>query len=342
MAIRPDDAGTPVSLPDPPEPRRPAPMDPLIDLLRALQLTGGVFLDAEFTSPWCVTSRVGPGEYEPFFPRPAHVIAYHYVVEGRCVVAAEGQAPTPLQAGEIVLLPRNEPHRLASAMDVRAVSAHALIRPGQDGGLARIVHGGGGERTRVLCGFLGTNEPDPAIAKLLPATLAIRVDQATTGHWIESSFRFAAQELVAGRPGSPTVLAKLAELLLIEAVRRHVDAMPAGGGWVAALRDPVVGRALVQIHSEASRRWTVPALARAAGASRSVFADRFTELLGEPPMRYLARHRLRVASDRLRDPDVTVAAAALDVGYASEAAFCRAFKREFGLPPAAWRRRAGA
>jgi AraC-like DNA-binding protein len=314
-------------------------MDPLLDLLREMQLTGGVFLEADFTAPWCVASHVGPEDCSAYLPRPSHVIAYHYVTEGRCVLEVEGHPAMEVRAGEIVLLTRNDPHRLGSGPNARVVSAHQLIEPAASGGLARIVHGGGGERTRILCGFLGTQAPDPPIASVLPPALTVGVDAGTAGAWIESSFRFASQELAAGRHGSPTVLARLAELLFIEAVRRHVASLPREHrGWLAGLRDPIVGRALALLHGQKARRWTVPELAREAGASRSAFAERFASLIGESPMRYLARQRLRVAAGRLRGGGGSVASVAVDVGYESEAAFSRAFKREFGKSPAAWRK----
>ena len=325
--------GTPESLPVPP------PLDPLLDLLRAMDLTGGVFLEAEFTSPWCVVTNVRPEDRSAFLSTSGHVIAYHYVMEGRCSVAADGDVATEVRAGEIVLLPRNEKHRLGSALDVRAVRADSLVQPALQNGLARIVHGGGGERTRILCGFLGTSTPNPPIASVLPPALTVAVNDGVSGSWIESSFRFAAQELIAGRPGSVTIAAKLAELLFMEAVRRHVESVPLEQrGWLAGLRDPVVARALALLHGKKAYRWTVTELAREAGASRSVFADRFTNVVGESPMQYLARQRLRVAAQRLRESDDSIASVAFDVGYESEAAFSRAFKRMTGHAPAAWRR----
>jgi AraC-like DNA-binding protein len=251
----------------------------------------------------------------------------------------ERAADLAVGAGEIILLPRNDPHRLGSALDIPAVSADDLILPAADGGLARIVYGGGGERTRVMCGLLGSDRPDPPVASVLPPALTLTVNHGASGAWIESSLKFAAQELMTGQPGSATVLAKLAELLFIEAVRQHVASLPDDeSGWLAGVRDPVVGRALALLHNRQAHRWTTEELAREAGASRSAFADRFTTLMGEPPMRYLARRRLQFAADRLKESLESVAGIALDAGYESEAAFSRAFKREFGKPPAAWRK----
>ena len=312
-------------------------MDALLDLVRAMRLSGGVFLDAEFTSPWCVSSHVGPEDYGSFLPSPAHVIAYHYVTEGRLLLRVGGGPPISVGAGEIILLPRNEPHQLGSGPNVRAVSVDHLVQPSGEGRPPRIVYGGGGERTRMLCGFLGSDSPNPPIASVLPPSLTLAVTQTAAGAWIESSFRFAAQELASG--SSPTVLARLAELLFIEAVRRHVESLPSEQhGWLEGLRDPVVSRALALLHGPGSHRWTADKLAREAGASRSVFAERFRTVMGEPPMRYLSQRRLQFAAQKLQESRDAIRAIALDAGYESEAAFSRAFKRAFGQPPAVWRR----
>ena len=247
-------------------------VDALLDLVRAMRLSGGVFLDAEFTSPWCVSSHVGPEDYGSFLPSPAHVIAYHYVTEGHLLLRVGGGPPVSVGPGEIILLPRNEPHQLGSGADVRPVSVDHLVQPSGAGRPPRIVYGGGGDRTRMLCGFLGSDSANPPIASVLPPSLTLAVTQAAAGAWIESSFRFAAQELASG--SSPTVLARLAELLFIEAVRRHVESLPPEQhGWIDGLRDPVVGRALALLHGPGSYRWTADKLAREAGASRSVFAE---------------------------------------------------------------------
>jgi AraC-like DNA-binding protein len=309
-------------------------MDPLDELLRAMRLTGAVFLQSEFTSPWCIKTSVGPAEYGTVLAQPSHVIAYHYVTEGHCLVEVEGHRPIEVRAGELVLLPHNDPHRLGSDLRMPAVTASLLVTRAVGEGLGRIVHGGGGERTRIICGFLGTDTPSPPIATVLPAALTIPIGDGPAGDWIESSLEFA-QGLTAA---APAVLARLAELLFVESVRRHMAALPAQErGPGVGLGDPIVGQALTLLHARNNRRWTVPTLARELGASRSAFADRFTSVMGESPMRYLARHRLRRAADWLREKRRSVTSVALDAGYRSEAAFSRAFKREFGQSPARWR-----
>lgn len=314
-------------------------MDPLLDLLRSLHLTGGVVLEAEMTSPWCVTSQIAPEDYRSITRAPAHVIGYHYIAEGRCRVSLGGQHVADAKAGDIILVPRNDPHDLGDGPHVPSVPAGDLVLQSTRNGLHRIEHGGGGERTRVLCGFMTTGVTSPAIASVLPPLLTISVEDGAAAAWIESSFRFVGQELMRAQREAIPRLSKLAELLFMEAVRRHVESQPAGHqGWLAGLRDPLVGRALALLHGQRERRWTVPALAREAGASRSAFADRFTSLIGEAPIRYLTRHRLQCAADRLREGTDPVADVAFAAGYESEAAFSRAFKRTFGRAPAVWRR----
>lgn len=314
-------------------------MDALLDMLRAMRLTGGIFLEADFTAPWCIAARVGPEDCLPFTPEPRHIIAYHYVITGRCFLQAGKQMPVPLERGEIAVLPRNDAHILASALNLRPVDAEQLIQPVPDGGLAKIVYGGGGERTRILCGFLGNDLPHNAFITMLPSVLKLDVVAGASANWVKSTFRFAAEELTQRQAGSPAILAKLAELLFMEAVRRHLAAQPPDAiAWTAAMHDPVVARALGLLHGQLARHWTTKALASEVAVSRSAFAERFTRVVGEPPMHYLARQRFEHSRHRLETTPDPIARIAYDVGYESESAFNRAFRREYGAPPASWRR----
>lgn len=315
--------------------------DVLLDMLRAMRLTGGIFLDAEFTAPWCVTAKVGPEDCGPFTPAPRHIIAYHYVAFGRCLVKVGEQQPVAVESGQIVVLVRNDDHVIGSDLKRRPVSAEHLIQPGPDGSLAKIVHGGGGEQTRILCGFLANDLPHNAIIAMLPNMLKLDVADGAAAGWIESSFRFAASQLIAGRSGSSAILSRLAELLFVEAVDRYAASQPSGpNAWVGAMKDPAVGQALGLIHGDLARHWTTEELASATALSRSAFADRFKRVVGEPPMHYIARQRLERATAQLRSSGDPVARIAYEVGYESEAAFNRAFRRRYGVPPAAWRRHA--
>ena len=313
-------------------------MDAVSELLHATRLSGGVFLDAEFTAPWCVHSGVTAEECAQFGLPAAHVIAYHYISEGCMMLELDGHDSVVVESGEIVLLPHNEQHRLCSGPGLQPVNVESEVVPGSNGAVSKILHGGGGMPTRMLCGFLATELQSDPIIRMLPRVMKVRMADAPSSAWIESSMRFGAQELASGPARSPALLSRLAELLFVEAVRRYLASLPPGhSGWRAGIADPMIGRALAQLHQRLDRRWTAEDLARSIGMSRSAFADRFTRIMGETPMRYLAQQRLQLAARRLEESGASIARIAFEVGYESEAAFSRAFKREFGLPPAAWR-----
>lgn len=312
-------------------------MEKIYEALRELRLSGAVFLEAHLTAPWSFISCVDPEDCGPYMTPPRHLIAYHYLVEGQCMVGLDGRMPLRLKRGEIVVLPRNDPHVLASGPGIAPVDAGPLIQPGTDGGPAYIRYGGNGECTRMYCGFLGTNAPYAAALAMLPPVLKVDANAQADG-WIESSCRYAAQESVSGNEDSPQMLARLAELLFYDAVRRYIAAHPHEQRAWASIADPYVGRALALLHESSTRRWTTDELAAEIGLSRSAFADRFTRAVGEPPMRYLARRKLEQAAILLRESPLSIARIAYDIGYESEAAFNRAFRREYGMPPGSWRR----
>jgi AraC-like DNA-binding protein len=315
-------------------------MDALSDILRTVRLRGGVFLHAEFTAPWCVASQLTSDDLSMLLEGSEHAVLYHYVVEGRLSAQPPNGKPLEVSAGEVVIFPHNDVHVLGSRLDLPPVRSREIVRMPPEGGLWVIRHGGGGERTRIVCGFIGCDRLDGnPLAAALPSILHFDTRQGAAATWMRSSLEFAAQEIAERRAGSETVLAKLSELLFVEAVRRYVETLPsAQSGWLAGLRDPFVSRALALIHGRVREQWTVDDLGREVGLSRSALADRFTRLIGEPPMRYLARWRLQLAASQLRNSDLSLARIAEQIGYESEAAFNRAFKRSFGAPPAAWRR----
>lgn len=316
-------------------------MDALSDLLQGMRLTGVVFLESRFTAPWSVVSRLRPEDYKSFLADPAEVIAYHYVRRGRLVLQVAGEDPVEVHAGEAVLLPRSDPHTLGSAAGLAAVEASVLVQPGEGGRLSRIVHGGGGEETHLICGFLGSAQRGNALIASLPRVLKINMAEAGLDEWIETSVRFAQRGLNEGLIGAATVMSRLSELMFVEAVRRYAAALPPEQrGWLFALRDPYVSKALALLHGRPCHPWTAESLAGAVSLSRSAFADRFAAAVGMPPKRYLISWRLQMAKDKLRAGLKPVAQIAHEVGYEAEAAFNRAFKREFGVPPAAWRKQA--
>lgn len=320
-------------------------MDALSDALRVLRLTGAVFLDAEFSAPWCVVSRSGHAD-SPVLAG-ANIIFFHVLAEGRCKARlVAGGATLELGPGDLLMLPRDDTHLLGSDLHLAPTQADVLVRPGASGELARIVHGGGGEKTRFVCGFLRSDERlcGPMLENL-PRILRVPLGDGPTTAWLTSLLHAGTRETAAPRPGGETVLAKVSELLFVEALRRYIEMLPEGQtGWLAALGDRFVGRALALMHERPERDWTVEALAASVGLSRSSLSQRFTDFIGQPPMQYLTRWRLTIAAQRLRSEKASLARIAADSGYDSEAAFNRAFKRALGTTPAAWRRgdRAGA
>jgi AraC-like DNA-binding protein/mannose-6-phosphate isomerase-like protein (cupin superfamily) len=314
-------------------------LDAFSDVLRVIRLSGGVFLEAEFSAPWCINGRISSQDCAAFHVTPRHVIASHFVAEGRMQLRVGDEAPIEVSAGDLVLLPHNDAHVFGSDVGVKSVSARDVMQPSPAGDIARIRHGGGGPATQVLCGFLGTDNSFGPLLSSLPPVLKLAVRATPLGAWVESSFRFAVSQIAAGRVGSTTVIAKLSELLFVEAVNQYVAGLPEDRrGWLAGLRDPNIGRALALLHASPAKDWSAEALAAEVGMSRSGFAERFTSLVGQPPMQYLTFWRLHLAAQQLRDGRGSVAQVCHAVGYESEAAFSRAFKRQFKTSPAAWRR----
>ena len=311
-------------------------MDPLSDLIRVIRLTGGLFLDAQFSAPWCVVSQVEPEECQPWLLEARHIISFHYVVDGDLHISVKDEPPLRLRTGDIVMLPRNDPHLLGSSLDLDPVQV--TLDPPQDGSLPRIVHGGGGKQAHIVCGFLGSDSPSSPLLATLPRLLTLNVADSGAGDWIASSFQFAARQSGAGQVGSASIISRLSELLFVEALRRYVAGLPQHQqGWLSALRDPFVSRALSLMHAQPAQAWTAEELANMVGLSRSAFAERFTTLIGQPPIQYLGQWRMQIAAERLRASRAPLARIAAEIGYDSEAAFSRAFKRQYGQPPAAWR-----
>lgn len=314
--------------------------DPLAEMLRAVRLTGGVFLDVRLTAPWCVISELTAEDCRPILANPAQLIFYHVVLKGDFLLSVDSEPPVQVHAGEVILLPRNDTHVLASAPGIRPVKGSSLVRPSADGGLARIVYGGGGAETHMLCGFLGSDDAFNPLLSSLPRMLRLDLREAASRDWIEASARFAATELAEGRLASSGLMSRLSEVLLIESVREYALRLgPGAAGWLKGLGDPQIGRALGLMHRDLGMHWTPEALAREVGLSRSAFIERFTLRTGLPPIRYLAFWRLQAARHQLRETRRTIAQIAHEVGYGSEEAFSRAFKREFGLSPSRWRDR---
>lgn len=323
-------------------------MDALSEVLRVVQLTGAVFLDARFSAPWSMISEQNEGLCAAYLPPCDRVVSFHFITAGECwaMLPDDPQGALLVKAGDILVVPRGEAHIMGSAPDLQPVSAGPLLADKVEpaaGGVMKLDYGGGGGQVQIVCGFLAVQEvlKNPLLSAL-PRLFKVDMRGSSAG-WLESSLSFAALEAGAARPGSATVLAKLSELLFVEAIRRYVDTLPEGRkGWLGGLRDRFVAQALTLMHERPSHPWTVEDLAQRVGMSRSALAQRFTDLLDIPPMQYLAQWRLQLAAHQLRTGNLPLAAIAEQVGYDSEAAFNRAFKREFGLPPATWRRNGGS
>lgn len=312
--------------------------DPLSDVLRSVRLTGGVFLNAYFTAPWSITAQVRDYHVSAFLQLPAQLICYHVVKKGKLLLSLDDGASVEVHAGEIILLPRNDPHALASAAGLNPVQVTELIQPSPNGAPPEIVYGGGGEQTHVICGFLGSSDAFNPLIATLPRVLTLNIREGMSRAWIEASVQFAANELVAGRLASSGVMSRLSELLLVEAVRQYSSTLADDEtSWLKGLNDPYIGRALALIHQDLGASWSADALASAVALSRSAFVDRFSALIGMPPIRYVTVWRLQAARLLLRETQKAVSQIAHSVGYQSEEAFSRAFKREFGLSPTPWR-----
>ena len=318
-------------------------MDALSEVLKVLHLTSGIFLDAEFTAPWCIDSAPGIEELPNLLPAAEHVAIYHLLTEGTCRVRlSDGAEVLDLAAGDLIMFPHGDPHRMGSDVHLAPAHASSFVEPSPGGGLARVRHGGGGGRTRFICGYMAC---DPRLCKpllaALPRMLRVSLGESPATSWIVGTLQHGAAETHAPQPGTEAVMGRLSELVFVEALRHYIRGLPEHQqGWLAGVRDPFIGRALALLHADPARNWEVEMLARESGISRSTLADRFVSLIGEPPMQYLAGWRLALAAQSLSKTNAAVARIAESVGYESEAAFSRAFKREFGSPPATWRRTA--
>ncbi|HEX4299129.1 MAG TPA: AraC family transcriptional regulator [Devosia sp.] len=318
-------------------------MDVLSEVLRAVRLTGAVFFDVSPTAPWAIATPAMRDIRDRVMPEASHVIAFHVMLAGSCWVETvhPSLGPFLVEAGDVILLPRGDPHVMGSAPGTGVAPDMTLYYRPVDRTLpfAFTKFGGGGTPARFVCGYLGCDAtPFNPLLDALPRLTVVRT-RDDQGRLISDLIAAALSETGRDRPGTETVLAKLSEVLLVQALRTHLDQLPAdASGWLGGLRDPHVGRALQLIHGLPAQDWTLPGLAREVGLSRSALAERFTRLVRETPMHYLGRWRMQLASHALEQPEQTIAAIAEDVGYQSEAAFNRAFKKYVGAPPGAWRR----
>lgn len=333
MTMQPNDlTGTP-QLP-------PASVELLADVLQRVRLAGSIFLFGEFSAPWGFTSTDAATLASVVAPGAKRLVLLHLAVEGRFHISLPSGESAHCEAGDAIVLPYCDIHSMVDPPETTPVPIVDLLPPPPWKSLpVRCESRGGGAPTRVLCGYLSCDDLlfNPLLAAL-PRLIHVRPSSGPAARWREASLRYTVEQ--AARGGGSALLARLPELVLADCLRQYAEsAPPAQMGWLTALRDPVVGKALVLLHSRPGDPWTVPELARRAAASRSLLAERFTRALGVSPMRYLMQWRLQLAAELLRSSRIGLAPLAERVGYESEAAFSRAFKRHLGLSPAAWRER---
>jgi AraC-like DNA-binding protein len=319
--------------------------DPLSEALRSVRLSGAIFLEAELSAPWGFASPPASAGARLLAPSAEHLILFHLLVGGEATARIPGQASVALEEGDIAVLARGDAHELWNGRVTELTDSSTLLPKILEGAVVSERGGGGGPITRFICGYIGCERQAQRLFLAgLPPLFKVNIRRDASGEWIESTIRHLASDRGAAHAGRSALLAKLAEALFIETLRRYMADLPRQRtGWLAAVRDPAVGRALGAIHRGPTHAWTIASLAQRAGLSRTVFAERFTRLLGEAPLTYVWRCRMQLGARLLETTDDTVLQVAMNAGYESEAAFNRAFKREFDLPPARYRsqRRAG-
>ena len=317
--------------------------DTLSNLLRTVRLTGATFFDITAKDRWAVGSPAPAAILPKILPGADHLIAYHVVTAGRCFGRLlAGGAPVALEAGDVIVFTNADAHVMSSDPNLRADPPTAdvleIALANQMPFHINFADGGAGS-THLVCGYLACDsKPFNPLLDALPKVIKSSDPRGGEAGWLSQFIRFAVAEVSDKRAGGKTVLTKLSELMFIDVLRRYVESMPPqDSGWLAGLRDPAVGKALTLIHDKPADDWTIETLARQSGVSRTVLAERFVELVGIPPMQYLARWRMQIASELLSSGNANIARIAQEIGYESEASFSRAFKKMNGVSPSAWR-----
>jgi len=313
-------------------------MDALSELLQAIRLSGAAFIDAELSAPWSVQTPPPVDIAARLAQGAGRIIPYHLVSEGTCWTQMKGEEPLRIGAGEVVMFPHGDVHVLSSARGLTPmqITTEAVVRLTRPDAIANVQYGGGGEGTRIVCGFFACEE---ALSGHLVAKLPRRLHVAAAADTVAGALARSVHSLrESARPGAGAVIGKLSELLFVDAVRSYIESLPALDGWLAGLKDRHLGRALALIFAKPDSDWTLEVLADEVGISRTALADRFVRCTGMAPMQFLAQWRMRRAADTLAQTDRAIKAVAESSGFQSTEAFSRAFKRQFGRPPAEWRR----
>jgi len=316
-------------------------VDAFSEILSGVKMNGAVYFNAEFSAPWCFLAPRSDALAPLLAPGAAHLVIYHFLVDGEALVELTDRPPLQLKPGDVVILPHGDPHQMTSGKGSTAThQTSAILSKIALHDLSPLQAGGGGDTARFVCGYMAC---DPYISRPilggLPPVFKVNIRTDASGQWLESSLLHLVEEAASGGVGSAAMLAKLSEALFVDTLRRYVLSLPEQQvGWLAGARDPIVGKSLGLLHSRVAHPWTIADLAEAVGLSRSALVERFTRYLSDPPMTYLTRWRLQLGARALESTPRGVAEIAGDVGYESEAAFNRAFKREFGRPPGQYRR----
>ncbi len=336
-------------------------MDLLSDALRSVRFCGSSFFTADFSSPWAVVSPNPDLLATIIMPEADQISLFHILLEGQCIVDWAFGSRMQMETGDVLVLPHGHAHTMRSEDGATPTPLnHVLSRPVADA-LPNVRLGGGGRTTRFICGYLNCTQRSVAMFAALPSALIVRrrthyrTVEATgstpsgevmhvpqeSSTWLASTVNLTAAEALAARPGNAAMIGRLTELMFVEIIREYLQRVnPRARGWLAAVKDPYVGKALRLLHESPTRPWTVDALAHEVAISRSGLAQRFSRLLGEPPMKYLSEWRIHLAKQLLRDRGDNIQAIAERIGYESQHAFNRAFKKATGSPPAVWRRTA--
>ncbi len=327
--------------------------DVLSDLLRAIRLRGAIFYYIEGTDPWVAEAPPAREIIPAIMPGADAMIEFHCIALGSCWAGIPGEPALHLDQGDVILFPHGDAQVISSAPGMRArhmdLGFYFSPRPpqlpfsvtlGDQGVTTARLDGGGRESATVVCGFLACDvRPFNPLLASLPRVLRMPGMASSRETWIGHLLHTAVDESNRRRPGGEAVLERMSEMMFVEVLRRYADGLsPGQTGWLAGMRDPGVGRALSLLHARPAEAWTLERLGEESGLSRTVLHERFVQFIGLPPMQYLAEWRMQLAAGRLRDSDAKIVEIALDVGYESEAAFARAFKRMVGLTPGAWRR----
>jgi AraC-like DNA-binding protein len=315
------------------------PIDTLSDVLRAVRLTGAVYFAIDASAPWVAETPPSREIAPHIMPGVEHVIEYHVVTSGSCWGGLVDEPPVRLEAGDVIVFPQGDAHVISSAPGMRGGPKIEDVNPGKLRlPVAVSIQGGGEERAEIICGFLGCDaRPFNPLLATLPRVIHVR-GAGERDSALRRLVDLALLESSVPRTGSDCVLSRLSELLFVEVVRRYVEALPPeSAGWFSGLRDPSVGRALQRLHERPARAWSLEELAKEAGVSRSILAERFSHFVGVPPIQYLAQWRIQLAASLLRSGTSSLAEIAEHVGYGSEAALSKAFKRQVGVAPAFYR-----